>query len=101
MTAETVALNIRPKMSTDFRAGAMVTADFMLPNPGSEAESMDVRFPLGYPALRAGLIPPSFEAQDLRARVGKAGATTQTVTFAVHPRRSGRGSSRPQRMSAS
>lgn len=81
MVTETVALDVQAHMASGYRAAALVTAEFTLRNLGAETESMDVRFPLGSPALRAGPIPAPFMAQDLRVYLASGEVATRTQTF--------------------
>jgi hypothetical protein len=57
MISETVVRDIRsePISGSDYtRTVALITADFLMRNLGSQAETMDVRFPMGWPTKEEG-----------------------------------------------
>jgi hypothetical protein len=86
MISETVVLDIRsePISGSDYtRTVALVNAEFLMRNRSSQAETMDVRFPMDWPTKEEGI--PSLVIQGIQVKVDGRQTMTRQVDFSGQP----------------
>ncbi len=90
MISETVMLDVRPETLTsgDYvftRTIALVTADFLMRNLGSATETMNVRFPMGWPTRYGWGIADPFIIQNVNVLVDSRQVITHQTSFDGQP----------------